>query len=97
MQRPKFIPRWLNIPFVVFTLFIAWMLICGENNFIKTHALKSQINSLKAEIQAKNDSAKFYEAKVQELNTDRERLEKIAREQYGMKRENEEVYITDIP
>ncbi|MBQ0069981.1 MAG: septum formation initiator family protein [Bacteroidales bacterium] len=97
MQRPKWIPRWLNVPFVVFVIFIAWMSIFGENNFRKTHSLKTQINNLKAEIQAKNDSAKYYEAKVRELNTDRERLEKIAREQYGMKRENEDVYITDIP
>lgn len=97
MKRPNWIPRWLNIPFVVFMIFITWMLVFGENNFIKTHALTSQINSLKAEIKAKNDSAVFYEAKVRELNTDRERLEKIAREQYGMKRENEEVFITDIP
>ena len=29
--------------------------------------------------------------------TDKETLEKIAREQYGMKRTNEEVFITDIP
>ena len=35
--------------------------------------------------------------KVNELNTDRETLERIAREKYGMKRENEDVYITDIP
>ena len=34
---------------------------------------------------------------MRELNTDRETLEKIAREQYGMKRVNEEVYITEIP
>ena len=39
----------------------------------------------------------MFDAKVNELHTDRETLEKIAREKYGMKRENEEVFITDIP
>jgi len=55
------------------------------------------INDLKAEIKSNQDSAKIYEAKLDELHTDRETLEKIAREQYGMKRTNEEVFITDIP
>ena len=35
--------------------------------------------------------------KVNELNTDKETLERIAREKYGMKRHNEDVYKTDIP
>ena len=48
-------------------------------------------------IQEQEDSAKYYERKTQELNTDKETLEKIAREQYNMKRTNEDVYKTDIP
>lgn len=97
MERPKWIPRWLHLPFVLFVIFIVWMLAFGENNFVNTHALKAESNDIKAEVQAMTDSATFYERKVQELNTDPETLEKIAREQYGMRKTNEEVYITDIP
>ena len=39
----------------------------------------------------------MYEKKIRELNTDRATLEKIAREKYGMKKDYEEVYVTDIP
>ena len=39
----------------------------------------------------------MYEAKANELNTDKESLERLVREKYGMKRTNEEVYVTDIP
>jgi hypothetical protein len=39
----------------------------------------------------------MYEAKVNELNTDNESLERLVREKYGMKRINEEVFITNIP
>ena len=97
LQRPKWIPRWLNLPFVIFVAFILMLLFFGENNYMRINSYKQQINDLKAEIKANQDSAKIYEAKVRELHTDRETLEKIAREQYGMKRTNEEVFITDIP
>lgn len=96
-QRPKWIPRWLNLPFVIFVAFILMLLFFGENNYMRINNYKQQINELKAQIQANKDSAIIYEGKVRELHTDRETLEKIAREQYGMKRTNEEVFITDIP
>ena len=95
-QRPKWIPRWLNLPFVIFVVFILMLLFFGENNYMRINSYKQQINDLKAEIQNNEDSAHIYEAKLKELHTDRETLEKIAREQYGMKRTNEEVFITDI-
>ena len=69
----------------------------GENNYMRIYDYERQINELKAEIKANEDSAAMYEAKTRELNTDRETLERIAREKYGMKRANEEVFVTDIP
>lgn len=96
-QRPKWIPRWLNLPLVIFAVFILMLLFFGDNNYMRINRYKQQINDLKAEIKNNEDSAKIYQAKVNELHTDRETLEKIAREQYGMKRINEEVFITDIP
>ncbi len=96
-HRPKWIPRWLSIPFIVFAAFILTLLFFGENNYLKISRYKKQINALKTEIKANEDSAAVYEAKVKELNTDRQTLERIAREKYGMKRPNEDVYVTSIP
>lgn len=96
-HRPKWIPRWLSIPFVVFSAFILILLFFGENNYIKISRYKKQINALKMEIKANEDSAAIYESKVLELNSDRETLERIAREKYGMKRPNEDVFVTNIP
>lgn len=96
-QRPKWIPRWVNIPLVIFIIFIVTLVCFGENNFIRTSKYKSQINELKSQIKTYEDSASMYEAKTNELNTDNESLERLVREKYGMKRTNEEVYITDIP
>ncbi len=97
MQRPKWIPRWLSVPLIVFTAFIAWMLFSEENNFLKAHELKTKVNELATQIEATKDSTTYYEQKINELNTDPETLEKIAREHYGMKGINEDVYVTDIP
>ncbi|MBQ0121655.1 MAG: septum formation initiator family protein [Bacteroidales bacterium] len=97
MERPKWIPRWVSVSLVVFIIFLGWMLFFGEYNLFESYSLSSQKNDLTTEIQAMQDSAIFYDKKVNELNTDRENLEKIAREQYGMRRVNEEIYTTDIP
>ena len=83
-QRPKWIPRWLNIPLLIFV-------------DMRISKYRSQINELKSQIKNNEDSAAMYDAKVNELNTDNETLERLVREKYGMKRTNEEVYITDIP
>lgn len=96
-HRPKWVPKWLSISFVVFVAFLVYMLFLGENNYLKINEYKKEINALKAEIKANEDSAAAYDAKVKELHTDRQSLERIAREKYGMKRANEDVYVTDIP
>ncbi len=96
-QRPKWIPRWINIPLLIFVVFVAILLFVGDNSFMRSTEYRSQINELKSKIQSLEDSASTYEAKVNELNTDNEQLEHLVREKYGMKRVNEEVYITDIP
>ncbi|MBE6315868.1 MAG: septum formation initiator family protein [Muribaculaceae bacterium] len=96
-QRPKWIPRWLNIPLLIFVAFVVVLLFFGDNNYMRISKYRSQINELKSQIKNNEDSAAMYDAKVNELNTDNETLERLVREKYGMKRTNEEVYITDIP
>ena len=96
-QRPKWIPRWLNIPLLIFIAFVVLLLFFGENNYMRINKYRSQINELKSQIKDYEDSAAVYDAKVNELNTENESLERLVREKYGMKRVNEEVFITDIP
>ena len=97
IHRPKCIPRWLNIPLLIFVAFVVVLLFFGDNNYMRISKYRSQINDLKSQIQNNEDSAAMYDAKVNELNTDNESLERLVREKYGMKRTNEEVFITDIP
>ena len=96
-QRPKWLPRWVNIPLLIFVVFVLTLAFFGDNNYLLTSKYRKQINELKSQIKNNQDSAAMYDAKVNELNTDNESLERLVREKYGMKRVNEEVFITDIP
>ena len=93
-------PMWLrvlcNLPLLVIVVAITVSIIWGDNSYVKRLGYKERIAQLEKEIKLNNDSAAYYARKAAELNTDHESLEKIAREQYGMKRDNEEVFITDI-
>lgn len=82
---------------MAFVVFIGVMMFYGESSYLKSNHYTSEINKLKGDIQQNSDSAMYYVNKVNELNTDKETLERIAREKYGMKRHNEDVYKTDIP
>ena len=97
IKRPKWIPLWLSIPFIIFIAFIVMLLFFGENNYMQISEQKVEIDKVKAQIKEQEDSAQDYIHKTQELNTDKETLEKIVREQYNMHRSNEEVFRTDIP
>ena len=92
----RHIPRWLSVPLVVIVAFLIIMIFFGDNSYLKNKEYGNKIDELAKEIQANIDSAKYYQRKSKELVTDKETLEKIAREQYGMKRESEDVYITEI-
>lgn len=96
-KRPKWIPRWINFPLLIFLVFVVLLIFVGDNSFVRSSKYRSQINELKSQIKNYEDSASAYEARINELNTDNESLERLVREKYGMKRTNEEVYITDIP
>ena len=97
IQRPKWIPRWLNLPLLIFVAFVVVLLFFGDNNYMRISKYRSQINDLKSQIQNNEDSAAMYDAKVNELFSDKESPARHVREKYGMKRTNEEVFITDIP
>lgn len=92
----RFVPRWLSLPLIIIAAFLVMMIFYGDNSYLKSREYSKQIDALSKEIKETRDSAAMYQRKVQELHTDKETLEKIAREQYGMKRANEDVYLTEI-
>ena len=94
---PKWIPRWVTMKGLIIVTFILLMIFFGNTSYPKILEYIKTSNELRAEIKHYNDSAEYFRQKAHELETNREALERIAREQYGMKREKEDVFITDIP
>ena len=95
-KRKRAWVKWLTSPLLVVILIVVFLFRYGDNSYINRTEHQEQIDELRAEIKENVDSTLYYERKAAALNTDRENLERIAREQYGMKRENEEVYQMDI-
>lgn len=73
--------------------FLAIIVFLDENNLIRRFEHKREIHALHEEI---DKYKKMYEKdteRLNELNTNPEAIEKIAREKYLMKNANEDIYI----
>jgi cell division protein FtsB len=84
-----------NKYFLATLIFLIWLILFDQNNWID----RARMIQKKRQME---ESIKYYREKIQEdkkrlheLQTDRENLEKFAREQYYMKRDNEDIFILD--
>jgi cell division protein DivIC len=85
----------LKKPFVlILLLFTIWMLFFDANSYLIHRELNKEINELEKE---KNYYIREMEADkkiIKQLSTD-DGIEKLAREKYYMKKENEDIYIIE--
>ncbi|MFM8851464.1 MAG: FtsB family cell division protein [Cytophagales bacterium] len=86
-------PIFRNFYWVTGLCFLVWMIFLDSNDLISRFKLSSKLRSLENE-------KEYYQAKItevekdrKELMTNRELLEKFAREKYLMKKEKEDIFI----
>lgn len=85
---------WLKNKYVLtISVFAIWMLFFDQNNVVDQLKMSIEINQLEDDRayyleQIQKDSARFHE-----LTTDRDNLEKYAREQFLMKKPDEDVFV----
>jgi cell division protein DivIC len=86
-------PIFRNFYWVTGLCFLVWMTFLDSNDLISRFKLSSKLRSLEKE-------KEYYQAKItevekdrKELLTNRELLEKFAREKYLMKKEKEDIFI----
>ena len=65
----------------------------GDSNLYKRYTYDEKIRSLEKEIKHYEEEIAINSQKLQNLRTDKEGLERFAREEYYMKRPNEDVFI----
>ena len=101
MERFKFIekipPVLWNKYILTITIFIVWILLLDSNNLISRWKEMKNLKKLKAEKEYYVQRIEEDKRKLQELRTSDRNLEKFAREQYRMKRPDEDLYIILSP
>lgn len=86
-----------NKYFLTLMGFIVWLSFFDRNDFITISSYRSQLHKLQSEKAFYENEISRNKENLLELRTNKENLEKYAREQYFMKRDNEEVFVILAP
>lgn len=73
--------------------FIVWVIFFDNNNLIDRISNLKVLNQLQKDQEYYNEKISTDTKRLEELRTDKENLEKFAREQYLMKKKNEDIFI----
>ena len=77
---------WINAYWLVTIVFLIVTFTVGDSSLYKRYTYDEKIRGLEKEIEINSK-------KLNDLHTDKEGLERFAREEYFMKRSNEDVFI----
>jgi cell division protein DivIC len=89
----KIPPVFRNKYFLTLAIFIIWLILLDSNNLVDRYRQLSDLRKLKAEKEYYIKKIEADRSKLNELKTDNHNLEKFAREQYRMKKKDEDLYI----
>ena len=88
----KYLSR-INAYWLVTIVFFALTFVMGDSSLYKRYTYDEKIRSLEKEIKHYQKEIELNSKKLNDLHTDKEGLERFAREEYFMKKPNEDVYI----
>lgn len=92
------IPPFLRNKYLLTIIFfLVWLLILDSNNLVARYKEMRNLKKLKSDREYYTIRIKEDKRKLLELKTDNRNLEKFAREQYRMKRPDEDLYIILSP
>lgn len=91
----KFVKPLLNKYLITVLVFLAFIVFIDENNIIRRVEYEMQIREIKSEIRHYRKLSEDSQRKLDKLNSSKAELERVAREEYLMKKENEDVYIVE--
>lgn len=85
--------RYLSFTLLGALIVLAIVLFFNENSLVRTIDQEQRIDELQALIEDANDTLTYYRDLNRQLNTSRETMERIVREQHHMQHPDEDVYI----
>ena len=83
----------LNKYWVVIIIFSVITFTVGDSNLYKRYQYDEKIRMLEQEIKNYQKEIEINRKKLEDLNTNKERLERFAREEYFMKEPDEDIFI----
>ncbi len=93
-KKPFFI-FFTNIYVIILTVFVFWMLFLDENSYLTHREFNNEIKELKTWIEFHKEKIEKDKEVIKKLKDSLE-LERYARENYLMKKENEDIYIIEF-
>jgi cell division protein DivIC len=101
MIRFKYIdkipPIFRNKYILTIIIFLVWLILLDSNNLISRYKEMRELHNLKTDKEYYTKRIEADRKKLHELKTDNRNLEKFAREQYHMKKSDEDLYIILTP
>ena len=89
---------WLKNKYVMTLLaFVVWILFFSQYNLIDRTRMAKNLKEMQREKAYYIEQIKRDSTRLHELTTDNENLEKFAREQYYMKKPNEDIFVVVDP
>jgi cell division protein DivIC len=82
-----------NKYFLTLLLFLLWMLFFDQNNLLENKRYEREYRQLQKDKEYYLIKIQEDNRKLKELQTNTDNLEKFAREEYLMKRENEDIFV----
>jgi cell division protein FtsB len=92
-QMKRLIDLFKNKFFLVTLAFVIWMVFFDKNDLLSQYEYHQQVDKLKEERDFYQKETAKVNTDLDELTSNREKLEKFAREKYLMKKSNEDVYV----
>ncbi len=78
---------------ITISVFGIWMLFFDQNNLVDRMRMSAEIRQMEDDREYYIDQIEKDSTRLHELTTDKDNLEKYAREQFLMKKKNEDVFV----
>ena len=94
LRQKKWFKLMTNTYVLVLTLFVIWMAFFDTNSLLIHHELQQEIDKLEQKKEFLQKEIKHDQEMLKKLSS-KDELEKFARENYYMKKDNEEIFLIE--
>jgi cell division protein FtsB len=95
IKETRFIKIVKNRFFLATLVFAVWVIFFDQNSLIDWFGIRMRIIKQERQMEYYNTEIKSIDEKLQELSSNKDSLEKFAREQYYFHEEDEDLYIIE--